>query len=170
MVVTLSETLAVMFAEDALCCCNATSSRFPLVTSPDRKKPIVALRAGHYLRAAKPLRLAAVHIGRAGAMMRGSNPGLECNTAGRKKSVRALFSVAVFSLLIIASTPQVSLAERGGVGFWLPGTFGSLAAVPGTPGFSFSNIVYNTNVSAGGNVSATREITIGALNPTLRPI
>jgi hypothetical protein len=101
-------------------------------------------------------------------MMRGSNPGLERTTTGRVKSVRSPFSAAAFSILIVASTPQASLADEGGVSFWLPGLFGSLAAVPGTPGFSFSNILYNTNVSAGSNVAAAREIEIGVLNPTLR--
>jgi len=68
----------------------------------------------------------------------------------------------------ILLTPKVSLAAEDGVSFWLPGTFSSLAAVPGTPGFSFSTFGYNTNVSAGANVAAAREIEIGALNPTLR--
>jgi len=69
---------------------------------------------------------------------------------------------------VIALTPQASFPDEGGVGFWLPGTSGSLAAAPGQPGFSFSIFVYNTNVSAGGSVAAAREIQIAALNPTLR--
>jgi hypothetical protein len=98
----------------------------------------------------------------------GANPDLKRRRPGRGRFVR--FPAAAFSMLIliIASTPQASLADEGGVSFWLPGLFGSLAAVPGTPGFSFSTFGYNTNVSAGGNVAAAREIEIGALNPTLR--
>src|SRR5215472_6651974 len=99
--------------------------------------------------------------------MKGSNPDL--NRFGCGKTVRALFPAAALSMLIIAAAPQVSLADEGGVSFWLPGLLGTpLVAVPGTPGFSFSNVLYNTNVSAGGNVAAARAITIGALNPTLR--
>jgi hypothetical protein len=101
-------------------------------------------------------------------MVKRGNRRLDCKTAGRGKCVRSLLLVTAFSTLIIALTPQASLADEGGVSFWLPGLFGSLAAVPGTPGFSFSTFGYNTNVSAGANVAAAREIEIGALNPTLR--
>src|SRR5215470_6782775 len=132
-----------------------------------RRWRLVALRAGHYFQVAKPLRLAVVHIGLVGAtMMRGNYPSLE--TTGSRKSVRSLLPAAAFSMLIIASTPQASFADEGGVSFWLPGLFGSLAAVPGTPGFSFTNILYNTNVSAGADVATARAITIGALSPSLR--
>ena len=42
--------------------------------------------------------------------------------------------------------------------FWLPGQFGSLAAVPAQPGWSFANIYYHTDVSAGGQLAAARQI------------
>ena len=70
--------------------------------------------------------------------MKKGNRDLERKTSNRGKSVRALFSAAAFSTLMIASTPRAALADEGGVSFWLPGLFGSLAAVPGTPGFSFA--------------------------------
>jgi hypothetical protein len=88
--------------------------------------------------------------------------------SGRGKTGHWLLSAVAFSILVIASTPQASLADEGGVSFWLPGTFGSSAAVPGQPGWSFATFGYNTNVSAGANVAAAREIKIGALNPTLQ--
>lgn len=100
--------------------------------------------------------------------MKGGNPGLEYKVSRGGKSLPALFSATALIMLIIASTPQTLFADEGGVSFWLPGTFGSLAAAPGQPGFSFSTFGYNTNVSAGANVAAAREIEIGALNPTLR--
>ena len=97
--------------------------------------------------------------------MKGRNPDFKRK---RSKFVPPLIPAAVLSMLIVASTPRASLADEGGVSFWLPGLFGSLAAVPGTPGFSFTTLGYNTNVSAGANVAAAREIEIGTLNPTLR--
>jgi hypothetical protein len=97
--------------------------------------------------------------------MKGRNPNFRHR---RSKFVRPSIPAAALSVLIVASTLQASLADEGGVSFWLPGLFGSLAAVPGTPGFSFSTFGYNTNVSAGGNVAAAREIEIGVLNPTVR--
>lgn len=44
-------------------------------------------------------------------------------------------------------------ADEGGVSFWLPGTFGSLAAVPGTPGWTFGTIYYHTSVDAAASGS-----------------
>jgi hypothetical protein len=49
------------------------------------------------------------------------------------------------------------------VSFWIPGFFGSLAAVPQQPGWSLTSILYNTNVSASGNAAIAREIRIGQL-------
>ena len=101
-------------------------------------------------------------------MTEGSGPDHAGVVPYHEKSRRLLFTAAAITLFVGALTAQASLADEGGVSFWLPGLFGSLAAVPGTPGFSFSTFGYNTNVSAGGNVAAAREIEIGALNPTLR--
>ena len=40
-------------------------------------------------------------------------------------------AVAAAALLLC---PDVSRADQGGASFWLPGTYGSLVAVPQTPG------------------------------------
>src|SRR6185312_3867188 len=56
--------------------------------------------------------------------------------------------------LLVAVSIGVSgaaLADEGGVSFWLPGGYGSLAAVPGQPGWSFGSIYYHTTLSAGGS-------------------
>ena len=60
-----------------------------------------------------------------------------------------------------------ALADEGGVSFWLPGLYGSLAAVPSQPGFSLATIYYHTSVKAGGNVAAARQFQIGRFTPTL---
>lgn len=49
-------------------------------------------------------------------------------------------------------------ADQGGIGFWLPGAFGSLAAVPLVPGWSMAAIYIHSDVSAGGDVAASRAI------------
>jgi hypothetical protein len=54
-----------------------------------------------------------------------------------------------------------ALADEGGVSFWIPGFFGSLAAAPQQPGWSFTNIYYHTSVSAAGDVAIARERTLG---------
>src|SRR3954453_19413552 len=60
-----------------------------------------------------------------------------------------------------ASMPTSSFADEGGVSFWLPGLFGSLAATPLQPGLTFSSTYYHTSVTAGGDISRAREITVG---------
>ena len=64
----------------------------------------------------------------------------------------------------IACPTGASLADEGGVSFWVPGTYGSLAAVPGVPGWSLAIINYYASVSAGGDVAAARQVTIGNLS------
>ena len=54
--------------------------------------------------------------------------------------------LAAFALAVVS--PPRALADEGGVSFWLPGTYGSLAAVPGVPGWSFATFNYYVSVSA----------------------
>jgi hypothetical protein len=67
----------------------------------------------------------------------------------------------------LLSAPTGALADEGGVSFWLPGLFGSLAAVPQQPGWALTVINYYDSVGASGGVAASREITIGRFNPTV---
>src|SRR5262249_10098866 len=72
------------------------------------------------------------------------------------RGLRALAAAALASVMA-----QPATADEGGVSFWVPGFFGSLAAVPQQPGWSFTDIFYNTNVKAGGDVALAREFQIG---------
>ena len=63
------------------------------------------------------------------------------------------------SIAVVVSTPAI--ADEGGVSFWVPGFFGSLAATPQQPGFSFASIYYHTSVSAGGDVAFARQVNRG---------
>lgn len=68
--------------------------------------------------------------------------------------------IAVAALVDMRST--TARADEGGVSFWLPGQFGSLAAAPGQPGWSFASIYYHSTISsdasktfrAGGGIQA----------------
>jgi hypothetical protein len=70
-------------------------------------------------------------------------------------------SAAILNLAGVACAPNLALADEGGVSFWLPGQFGSLAAAPQVPGWSLANVHYHASVSAGGDVAAARQFTIG---------
>ena len=63
----------------------------------------------------------------------------------------------------LALVSQASLADEGGVSFWIPGFFGSLAAAPLQPGWTLVTNYYHTSVSAGADVARAREITIGKI-------
>jgi hypothetical protein len=79
-----------------------------------------------------------------------------------RKSVCRLGAAAIAALLALSN--DAARADEGGVSFWIPGFFGSLAAVPQqAPGWSVTSIYYHTSVSAGGDVARAREITIGNL-------
>ncbi|HEY7297270.1 MAG TPA: transporter [Xanthobacteraceae bacterium] len=74
-------------------------------------------------------------------------------------------SIAALAVALCATAAN---ADEGGVSFWLPGEFGSLAAAPLVPGWAVGFInIYNAT-SASGAVAAAREITIGNLNPTVK--
>ncbi len=86
----------------------------------------------------------------------------------RRSEFRSKIIIAAVAFATIVSPPGMALADEGGVSFWLPGTFGSLAAVPQqAPGWSAASIYYHTSVSAGGNVALAREIEIGRIPANL---
>jgi hypothetical protein len=64
--------------------------------------------------------------------------------------VRSIGAVMII-LGAFAGAPNIANADEGGVSFWLPGEFGSFAAVPGEPGFSISSFYYHPSITAGGN-------------------
>jgi hypothetical protein len=78
---------------------------------------------------------------------------------------RPLTVGAVAALLALPS--QIASADEAGVSFWLPGLFGSLAAVPQTPGWSLGTIYYHTSLRDSGAVAAAKEIQIGRFSPTV---
>jgi hypothetical protein len=82
----------------------------------------------------------------------------------RRQMLPALAGLCCFGFF--ATTP--AFADESGVSFWIPGFFGSLAAVPSqASGWSVTSIYYHTSVSAGGDVARAREITIGRIPANL---
>jgi len=73
----------------------------------------------------------------------------------------ALFGAAVLLAVgLNAFAPKCAYADEGGVSFWLPGEFGSLAATPQVPGWAVGIINVYESEQASGAVAAAREITI----------
>ena len=98
-------------------------------------------------------------------MKGGTVSGAEKLGFDRARSIRPIAAIAVLALTTIVSTPQGASADKGGVSFWLPGFFGSLAAAPQQPGWSLTSIYYHTSVSAGADVARAREFETGRIPP-----
>src|SRR3954447_22818793 len=65
------------------------------------------------------------------------------------KSGHILFTRgALGALVALVLGYKVALADESGVSIWLPGTFGSLAAIPVQPGFQWSTTYYHAAASS----------------------
>jgi len=86
----------------------------------------------------------------------------------RSSFVRRKVAAGVVALpiagAVVVSLATSSRADEGGVSFWVPGFFGSLTAAPQVPGFSFANVLYYSQVSAGGNVAFAKQVPLGNIN------
>jgi hypothetical protein len=83
-------------------------------------------------------------------------------TRGRRFDKAGRMATAMFAVSI-ALQSHSTLADEGGVSFWVPGLFGSLAATPQQPGWSFASIYYHTSVSAGADVAFARQVAPGRI-------
>lgn len=72
---------------------------------------------------------------------------------------RWLLAVAMFGALVW--DPQPLRADEDGVSFWLPGQFGSLAAIRSDPGWSVITTYYHTSAKTDIDISISRQIRIG---------
>ncbi len=58
---------------------------------------------------------------------------------------------------------QAARADEGGISFWVSGFFGSMAATPQVPGWTFATVYYHTSVSAGADVAFARQVPVGRI-------
>lgn len=82
-------------------------------------------------------------------------------------AMRMTKALVAIAFAAVASVPTIVWADESGISFWIPGTFGSLAATPQQPGWTAASIYYHTSVSAGGDVARAREIQIGRIPANL---
>lgn len=75
-------------------------------------------------------------------------------------AIRSGLICGAFALAAVCALPGISFADEGGVSFWVPGFFGSLAAAPQQPGWSWASIYYHTTVSGSGAVGLAKEFQI----------
>jgi hypothetical protein len=74
--------------------------------------------------------------------------------------IREYLAAICFFCGAIVGSVSIARADEGGVSFWIPGFFGSLAAVQQQQGFAIMSIYYHTTVSGGGDIALSREFQI----------
>jgi hypothetical protein len=79
-------------------------------------------------------------------------------------SVARRAAVGVLCAIALTVNPGSASADEGGVSFWMPGFFGSLAATPQQPGWMLATIYYHTSVNAGADVAFARQVHRGRLD------
>jgi hypothetical protein len=87
----------------------------------------------------------------------------EINIAHGVDRSQTIAPALVCGAVALACFSNGARADEGGVSFWLPGFFGSLAAAPQQPGWSLTSIYYHTSVSAGADVARAREFETGRI-------
>ncbi len=88
-------------------------------------------------------------------------------TRNQKHQIRSRLVSGALAMAAAVSMPTIAAADEGGVSFWVPGFYGSLASAPQQPGFSLTSIYYHTSVSAGADVAAARQVTRGNITANL---
>jgi hypothetical protein len=82
--------------------------------------------------------------------------------------LRAALAGTLIGCAACALVSRVALADEGGVSFWIPGLYGSLAAAPQVPGWALGIVNLYNPVSGSGNVSAAREVTINKFSANVK--
>jgi hypothetical protein len=74
----------------------------------------------------------------------------------------------VAALLLALAFFDAASADESGVSFWLQGQFGSFAAVPSIPGWSFESTVYHATAAADPSITFPRGggLQVGAKSPS----
>jgi hypothetical protein len=91
------------------------------------------------------------------------SPELAARYFDRRRARRAARSTAALALAVLACAPDNARSDEGGVGFWVPGFFGSLSASPLVPGLSIAHVYYHSSVKAGADVAFARQVARGNL-------
>jgi hypothetical protein len=76
----------------------------------------------------------------------------------RIKPARLAFIVSLVNIASVLLSPIY--ADEGGVSYWLPGQYASLAAVPAEPGWSMPLVYYHAPTDAGGSKEFLRGGTV----------
>src|SRR5262245_16014326 len=88
--------------------------------------------------------------------MGGVSRGAFYGTRLRGQGLRPLLLPMLILGVAAALGPKAAMADESGISFWLPGLFGSFAAVPAQPGWAFTTLGYHSTVDAGAGQAFER--------------
>lgn len=86
---------------------------------------------------------------------------------GVSRGVERAATWGAAALAAFAAVLGVACADEGGASYWVPGSFGSMAAVPTSPGWSVTAIHYYSNTHQPGAATLTQDPVIGVLPPNV---
>src|SRR3981081_360403 len=92
---------------------------------------------------------------------------MACCISERKSRGRLIRPAMGVAMAMFGFLSDAAYADEGGISYWLPGRFSSLAATPEVPGWSMAEVYYHTSVSAFGAAAASRDIQIGRFPATV---
>jgi hypothetical protein len=75
-----------------------------------------------------------------------------------KRPLRRAVATFVSALAALAVGAISADADEAGISFWVPGTYGALAAAPLPPGFSLAEVYYHSPIKAGADVATAIQI------------
>lgn len=70
-----------------------------------------------------------------------------------KQPLRHAVVTLVVIFVVLAAGAICADADEAGISFWVPGTYGALAAAPLPQGFSLAEVYYHSPVKAGAYVA-----------------
>src|SRR5262245_59209213 len=76
---------------------------------------------------------------------------------------RRLRRTLALACAALAGGVTVASADEAGISFWVPGTYGALAAAPLPQGFSIAEIYYHSPIKGGGDVAIARQVPIAGV-------
>jgi hypothetical protein len=79
-----------------------------------------------------------------------------------RPALRRLRTLALACAAFAASV-TIASADEGGVSFWVPGTYGALAAAPLPQGFSIAEVYYHSPIKGGGDVGIARQVPLAGV-------
>src|SRR5690349_12929634 len=80
----------------------------------------------------------------------------------RTESTLGRIGFAAMAIALVVC-PGISRADEGGVSFWLPGQYASLAATPQVPGWALGVVYLHSSIGGSGAIAASKEITTGSI-------